>query len=667
MKRLFIILSNILVSLFLVWVFTIWSDTFVSHYYPSVVVLDASPKASYNQVEAGLTRLAKETDSLIAMQHQEPGPEGAPIVTYTLFGKGKLPNGLTEKVIEEPSRLSVENNYFILKGGLTVERLRDTLAGLGMTKMTVLKPSFLGTVVLIFSSGSQALGLVIFCLTFGALTLIGHIRTLRTAGIRLISGERRWQIFLYPIRSDVCYCCLGLIFGFSLAAVMGQFMSFSPLVLYLIGIGLVCYNLLLVFIALFFAGLFVIGIKRVHLMQVIKGQIPVRGIISLILIAQLLAVLVVSFGASRTLLYVQAERQQKQGQAAWRQEDRLVTLLIGRNGLDIGNTKKAIAKQKTWFHVMDQAVSEHRAILSRHYLVERDLQSGLSMLTASSSWNDYSPQGNVLLVTSQYVKRQKVEVAPDISEKINQLSLGEFVLLLPEHLKIQAAQYQSVFEVAVTGLASGEGHQPMTATVSYTKTGQERFLYNTTPISYQQFLRDPIIVVLTPKSTGEQAYAFWEVALQNYFLFDQLADTQTLIKQNGIENWVGELKTGYRIYETLLNNLRREIWLMIAGAILGIATSVLMFNTMNLLYFEEFRRDIFIKRVSGLRFFELHRRYLLSQLLVFFVGLVISALLTQNPLMCLLVFSLFSGNAILLLYRQMRIENKMSLLILKGA
>lgn len=172
---------------------------------------------------------------------------------------------------------------------------------------------------------------------------------------------------------------------------------------------------------------------------------------------------------------------------------------------------------------------------------------------------------------------------------------------------------------------------------------------------------------MTPKSTGEQAYAFWEVALQNYFLFDQLADTQMLIKQNGIENWVGELKTGYHIYETLLNNLRREIWLMIAGAMLGIATSVLMFNTMNLLYFEEFRRDIFIKRVSGLRFFELHRRYLLSQLLVFFVGLVISALLTQNPLMCLLVFSLFLGNAILLLYRQMRIENKMSLLILKGA
>ncbi|MCD3521788.1 hypothetical protein KP762_06795, partial [Streptococcus equi subsp. equi] len=44
------------------------------------------------------------------------------------------------------------------------------------------------------------------------------------------------------------------------------------------------------------------------------------------------------------------------------------------------------------------------------YLVERDLQSGLSMLTASSSWNDYSPQGNVLLVTPQYVKAPKVEV-----------------------------------------------------------------------------------------------------------------------------------------------------------------------------------------------------------------------------------------------------------------
>lgn len=34
MKKLFILLSNLLVSLFFIWVFTIWSDTYVSHLLP---------------------------------------------------------------------------------------------------------------------------------------------------------------------------------------------------------------------------------------------------------------------------------------------------------------------------------------------------------------------------------------------------------------------------------------------------------------------------------------------------------------------------------------------------------------------------------------------------------------------------------------------------------
>ena len=55
--------------------------------------------------------------------------------------------------------------------------------------------------------------------------------------------------------------------------------------------------------------------------------------------------------------------------------------------------------------------------------------------------------------------------------------------------------------------------------------------------------------------------------------------------------------------------------------VLGIATSILLFNTMNRLYFEEFRRAIFIKRIAGLRFLEIHHTYLFAQLGVFFTGI----------------------------------------------
>lgn len=109
------------------------------------------------------------------------------------------------------------------------------------------------------------------------------------------------------------------------------------------------------------------------------------------------------------------------------------------------------------------------------------------------------------------------------------------------------------------------------------------------------------------------------------------------------------------------------MWTTVAGAILGIMTSVLMFNTMNRLYFEEFRRDIFIKRIAGLRFLEIHRNYLLSQLCVFFLGFLASIFLVRDISIALLVLLLFIALSVLQLHFQMKKENQMSTLILKGA
>ena len=55
------------------------------------------------------------------------------------------------------------------------------------------------------------------------------------------------------------------------------------------------------------------------------------------------------------------------------------------------------------------------------------------------------------------------------------------------------------------------------------------------------------------------------------------------------------------------HNIQVEILTIIAGGFLGIVTSILLFNTMTILYFEEFRKTILIKKISGLNFFELHQ------------------------------------------------------------
>ncbi|TMR50864.1 DUF1430 domain-containing protein [Streptococcus pseudopneumoniae] len=670
MKKLFILISNLLASLFFVWVFTIWTDTYVSHYYPNVVVRDSSPETTFQHVATRLEKLAEETDSFIAIQHQDPNSEGTTVFSYTTFGDGKLPDGLQEKNLEDAQSSSVETNYFVFDGHLDIHLLMEEHRQLGLTNMHLTIPSKLSTLMAIFSNGFQLISLLIFILTFVALTLISQISQLRSSGIRLISGEKRWSIFLRPVGEDL----KGIAVGFSLAGVlailMQKILSLPTQSLMTIGAGLLSYNLILLSISLFFAQLFAVGIKKIHLMQIIKGQVPVRGIISLILIGQLLAIIIVTLGIGSSLKYSQAWQQHRIGQEVWSQERQLITLSISREGTSPGFDEQAQRKLRTWYQLMDLAVSEQKAFLSRQQLIDRTLQNGMASsknLTTSTEWHDYSPNGNVLIVTPHYLERQNIPVDTTIKQKMNHLNVGEFVLLLPEHLRSEEEHYKSVFEDDLTSrMSSQDERQQMTATVGYLESGQDRFVYNTTPISYQQFLKDPIIIVITPQSTGPQSILFWIDAVQNYVLFNQLSDAQELIQRQGIENWVSEMQTGYHNYITLLDNIQRERWVMLAGAVLGIATSILLFNTMNRLYFEEFRRAIFIKRIAGLRFLEIHRTYLFAQLGVFLLGFVASVFLQVEIGVAFLVLLLFTGLSLLQLLVQMQKENKMSMLVLKG-
>ncbi|VNB60097.1 bacteriocin-associated integral membrane protein [Streptococcus pneumoniae] len=670
MKKLFILISNLLASLFFVWVFTIWTDTYVSHYYPNVVVRDSSPETTFQHVATRLEKLAEETDSFIAIQHQDPNSEGTTVFSYTTFGDGKLPDGLQEKKLEDAQSSSVETNYFVFDGHLDIHLLREELSQLGLTNMNLTIPSKLSTLMAIFNNGFQLISLLIFILTFVALTLISQISQLRSSGIRLISGEKRWSIFLRPVGEDL----KGIAVGFSLAGVlailMQKILSLPTQSLMTIGAGLLSYNLILLSISLFFAQLFAVGIKKIHLMQIIKGQVPVRGIISLILIGQLLAIIIVTLGIGSSLKYSQAWQQHRIGQEIWSQERQLITLSISREGTSPGFDEQAQRKLRTWYQLMDLAVSEQKAFLSRHQLIDRTLQNGMASsknLITSTEWHDYNPNGNVLIVTPQYLERQNIPVDTTIEQKMNHLNVGEFVLLLPEHLRSEEEHYKSVFEDDLTSrMSSQDERQQMTATVGYLESGQDRFVYNTTPISYQQFLKDPIIIVITPQSTGPQSILFWIDTVQNYVLFNQLSDAQELIQRQGIENWVSEMQTGYHNYITLLDNIQRERWVMLAGAVLGIATSILLFNTMNRLYFEEFRRAIFIKRIAGLRFLEIHRTYLFAQLGVFLLGFVASVFLQVEIGVAFLVLLLFTGLSLLQLHVQMQKENKMSMLVLKG-
>ena len=105
-----------------------------------------------------------------------------------------------------------------------------------------------------------------------------------------------------------------------------------------------------------------------------------------------------------------------------------------------------------------------------------------------------------------------------------------------------------------------------------------------------------------------------------------------------------------------------EFYSLLIGTILTLSTAILLFDSMNLLYFEQFRREIMIRRLSGMTIYELHGKYLLAQGGVLLLGLVLSSVLTGDSL----ISALFTLNVLLILVRQDKKEEAGSMAVLKG-
>ncbi|MDS2448871.1 DUF1430 domain-containing protein, partial [Streptococcus pneumoniae] len=195
------------------------------------------------------------------------------------------------------------------------------------------------------------------------------------------------------------------------------------------------------------------------------------------------------------------------------------------------------------------------------------------------------------------------------------------------------------------------------------------FVYNNgeSPVSIQ-YLTDPILVVFTPTSTGDSiiSKSSWSINAGKNIFVKGYEDGIKLLKNAGIYEQVSYLKEGRSVYLTRYNEVQTETATLILGAIVGIASSLLLFYSVNLLYFEQFRRDILIKRISGLRFFETHAQYMVSQFASFVFGASLFILSSRDLVIGLLTLFVFLASAVLTLYRQAQKESRVSMTIMKG-
>jgi len=652
MKRLFIHFSNLFILIFLLWIAFISPNTVIHRSLPVIGILQQEREVVYEELSSSLDQLAKENNSLIARQIQKTDSKGQVKFSYDIYGEGALPNGIKKEEKEFVAKESLLTNYYILSGNLTLEKLDQKLHDLGFSKSFMNKPNPLQNFMVFFSSGSQSLALVIFIISFAALTIIQKTLEMRSAGIRYISGIRRYQLFGHSLMEDGKELFLGCIGGSVLGAILIYYLQLTPFAYSLIISASIIYNTLLFILSAFLSFFFAFSIQTVHLVSLLKGKIPLKRVLFFLFTCQFLAITVIGLSIHRVSIYGSIWQTYQEGSLAWSKETNWIQISLNReNVLQTTNKEMQIEQIAKWSKLIESGI-EKGGLLVHHQLAAfnskgfmNDPRTGREL-----SITDYDPLANTLYVTPNYLDIQRILVSPEEKERLNHLQAGEFGLLLPEKLKGQEEELKKRYEDYLTPKdEQGKGQLPMKARVTYLPNNRKRFIYNNTPMNYQQFLTDPILVVIQPESFGGYENPYF-THLNSYLYFNGLQNSKKLVAEYNLEKSVSQYDYAVDVYQQMAQFIQIENLMIIAGGVFGIATSVLLFNTMNFL-----------------GFVNIHQTILLSESVLLLLGSFLVFILTSEWWIALVTLFLFLTNAwFILLYRSHK-EDHLLATVLKGA
>ena len=663
MKRVFLFISNLLLTFFLIATLSFWKDSLPQILFPGAAVL--SGQADYSTVKEELNSLAKEHNSLIARTIWEVDSDGKSQTYYEVFGDGKLPDWMPPASQESIHKSDLLNNYNIISGSLTSQELATHLKELGLEKANAFENDRVSFVLAIFTQPDQLISMLIFLLTFLALIVIGQIQSLSQSGIRLISGERLSHLFFRSLARDGLDILLFGLPALLIACILLISLGYPYEVQTFLGILFILYNSLLLLLSLLIAFLFTISLKKVHLLSIIKGKLPIKSILRILYFGQVLAILLVIVGFGRMSTYYHILEKNEAGQATWEQRSNVVTLQTGRSS-QMKNLDELQTNADKWFDFIQHAIDNENAFLIKHNLVEQALKQATSNHNETEN-NPYGVEGkNILYVTPSYFKKEGIELSSEIFQKISTLKDGQILAILPEELQKNEKDIKANLQQELANrLYNSESNQTVEVSIAYTNQKNDVFLYNTAHIAYDQWLSNPIFLVLSPKALGKASSIFWFTNLE-YLYFTDLHQTQELLKHYQLDHMVSRLSPARETYLQLNQKIKIEIFSNLASAMFAILTSILLFTSLNLLYFEAFRKTIFLKKIAGYYFFELHRRYITSQITALFLGSSLAFIISKNIWITLILFLSFSSLAVLLLKICDKKESKTYASIIKG-
>lgn len=134
MKKVFLILSTLLINVFLVWVIINNHNQIKFASYDSVTILGESQTteaANREEFTKELNQFTSQTGSVIARRIVEPNEQGKTAFTYEVYGEGDLPEDLNEASEQSALTSDLANSYLLVSGPLETTTLSNKFTELG--------------------------------------------------------------------------------------------------------------------------------------------------------------------------------------------------------------------------------------------------------------------------------------------------------------------------------------------------------------------------------------------------------------------------------------------------------------------------------------------------------------------------------------------------------
>lgn len=673
MKKWFLLFSNIVCLIILATTIHFYSDQMMAVSYPMVHVSDASTEFDQSELHQTIQELAKENHSTVGKQIFLYGQDGKR-VAYRLYGEGKFPNKIQTLRAEQDPSASVNGNYLIFSGSLTLEQLEEALKSPHYKVESLERLHPVAMALSIYDNNlASFISMGIFILAYFAILFFESTEKLRKFGIQMISGYKRSRIFRQTINKEVKLIGICMLLTFILALLVLLWLDFFIAYIILsVLLGLLVYNLILVLLAIGVYSLFIITSRKKQLISLVKGKMPYRLLICLMMICQFLAVLFVGFNLERAFTSYQSIQLLNQSIKGWDSYQDYYDVNYSQNslqGLGEEDNEDLDRELKLYFGFVSEALFDKEAIYLRHNIDQGQF--------GNMGQDPYFDQMlKTLYVNPTYLVKENLPLTKEHLQTLKDLKRREFGLILPKAYHAQRQEledYYSQYFVKLFGDEEGEALTFKPQTILLESTGNRLLLITDNflqrSLDTQQLMQDPILVVFTPKiSEGiPDSNLFWGMEMVNHIKYKGLKQTQDLIKKHGIEAYIGDVVNSRDRFYDKISGYQSDTIQYLIGAVFACLASLILFYCMNRIYFNQFRRDILIKRIDGMNFWQNHQVYLALQLLIFSLAFSLLFYFVKLKYTLVLTALIFIALSVTTLGIQMKKENRQSLTLLKGA